>query len=113
MTSYSTPDNDLTYELTQMLRKVPGVTAVYASKPLLAKVVGAVVDAVKNEPAGAHLVTVSTGEHGLDVEAYIGVTADEPAATVCRRAHDAIRSYVEEHSEQAAAQVTVRVGRVG
>ncbi len=110
--SYSIPD-DLSYRLTQMLRKVPGVTAVYASKPVLAKVVDAVVDAVKNEPAGAHLVTVSEGDGGLDVEAYIGVTADEPAPSVCRRAHDAIRSYLAEHDERGAAQVTVKVGRVG
>ncbi len=68
--SYSTPD-DLSYQLTQMLRKVPGVTTVYASKPLLVKMAQAVVDAVKNEPAGAHLVTVSSAEGGLDVEAML------------------------------------------
>jgi hypothetical protein len=110
--SYSTPD-DLSYQLTQMLRKVPGVTTVYASKPLLVKVAQAVVDAVKNEPAGAHLVTVSSGEGGLDVEAYIGVTDEEPAPVVCRRAHDAIREYLGEHGEQDAARVIVKVGRVG
>ena len=110
--SYSTPD-DLSYQLTQMLRKVPGVTTVYASKPLLVKVAQAVVDAVKNEPAGAHLVTVSSGDHGTDVEAYIGVSGEEAAPIVCRRAHDAIRSYLAEHDEHGAGQVTVKVGRIG
>ena len=110
--SYSTPD-DLGYELTQMLRKVPGVTAVYATKPLLAKVVGAVVEAVKNEPAGGHLVTVTETDAGLDVVAYIGVTDDEPAPEVCRRAHDAIRDLVGERHELGAATVSVKIGRVG
>ncbi len=110
--SYTTPD-DLTYELTQMLRKVPGVTAVYATKPLLAKAVSAVVEAVKNEPAGVHLVTVTQSDSGLDVDAYIGVSDEEPAPVICRRAHDAIRSFVAEHSEAEAATVSVRIGRVG
>ncbi len=110
--SYSTP-NDLSYELTQMLRKLPGVIAVYATKPLLAKAVSAVVEAVKNEPAGVHLVNVTETDAGLDVEAYIGVTDDEPAPLVCRRAHDAIRSFIAEHSEAGAATVSVRIGRVG
>lgn len=110
--SYSTPD-DLTYRLTQMLRKVPGVTAVYATKPVLAKVVGAVVEAVKNEPAGAHLVSVEETDDGIDVTAYVGVTADEPAPEVCRRAHDAIRSYVAEHHDAPLGLVRVKVGRVG
>jgi len=110
--SYSTPD-DLTYRLTQMLRKVPGVTAVYATKPVIAKVVGAVVEAVKNEPAGAHLVAVSESSDGIDVTAYIGVTADEPAPAVCRRAHDAIRSYVAANHDAPLGLVTVKVGRVG
>ena len=71
------------------------------------------VDAVKNEPAGAHLVTVSSSEGKLDIEAYIGVTAEEAAPAVCRRASDAIRSYVAEHDENEAAQVSVKIGRVG
>lgn len=110
--SYSTPD-DLGYELTQMLRKVPGVTAVYATKPLLAKVVGAVVEAVKNEPAGAHLVTLTETEAGLEVVAYIGVTDEEPAPDVCRRAHDAIREFVGERHEGDVAAIAVKIGRVG
>lgn len=110
--SYTTPD-DLTYELTQMLRKVPGVTAVYATKPVVAKVISAVVEAVKNEPAGVHLVSVSSTDDGLDVTAYIGVTDDEPAPSVCRRAHDAIRSFVAENSDSVASVVSVKIGRVG
>lgn len=112
MTSYSTPD-DLTYELTQMLRTVPGVTAVYATKPVLAKVVSAVVEAVKNEPAGAHLVSVTATDDGLDIAAYIGVTDEEPAPTVCLRAHDAIRAFVAENADVPAAAVEVKIGRVG
>ncbi|BDZ45784.1 hypothetical protein [Naasia aerilata] len=112
MTSYSTPD-DLSYGLTQMLRKLDGVTAVYAMKPVLAKVVSAVVEAVKNEPAGVHLVTVTENEDGVDVAAYIGVTDEAPAPEVCRRAHDAIRDFVAENSDRPAAQVSVKIGRVG
>ena len=110
--SYSTPD-DLTYGLTQMLRKVPGVTAVYATKPVIAKIFSAVVEAVKNEPAGVHLVNVTPTQDGLDISAYIGVTDEEPAPDVCRRAHDAIREFVAENSETDAAVVQVKIGRVG
>lgn len=112
MTGYSTPD-DLSYGLTQMLRKLDGVTAVYAMKPVLAKVVSAVAEAVKNEPAGVHLVTVSESDEGVDVAAYIGVADDEPAPVVCLRAENAIREFVDQNSERPAAHVTVRIGRVG
>jgi hypothetical protein len=110
--SYSTPD-DLSYALTQMLRKLDGVTAVYAMKPVLAKVVSAVVEAVKNEPAGVHLVTVTQGDDGLDIAAYIGVSDEEPAPVVCRRAHDAIRDFVAENSDTVAGGISVKIGRVG
>ena len=110
--SYSTPD-DLTYQLTQMLRKVPGVTAVYATAPVLPKVLSTVAEVLKNEPAGVHLVTIRDADGGIDIEAYVGVTADEPAPLVCRRAHDAIRSYVAENHDSPAKLISVKVGRVG
>lgn len=110
--SYDTPD-DLTYQLTQMLRKVPGVTAVYATRPIFPKVVSTVVEVLKNEPAGVHLVTVTEHGDGIDVEAYIGVTADEPAPDVCRRAHDALREYLADHADSPSRTISVKVGRVG
>ncbi|THG30047.1 hypothetical protein [Naasia lichenicola] len=109
---YSTPD-DLNYRLTQMLRKVPGVTAVYATAPVLPKVLSTVVEVIKNEPTAVHLVTIRDADGGIDIDAYVGVSADEAAPDVCRRAHDAIREYVAGNHDLPARAVKVKIGRVG
>jgi hypothetical protein len=105
-------DDDLPTLLTRMLRNVPGVHTVYATKPLVPTLVSAVVEFVKNEPVGVHLVRVSDGEAGVEIEACIGVTRDEPAPEVCRRAYAALNTFFVEHGQPEPAAITVRIGRV-
>jgi hypothetical protein len=108
------PD-DLPSQLTQLLRNVDGVHTVYATERPIPTVITAVVELVKNEPVGLHLVTVDETDDGqsVDIIACIGISADESAPVVCRRAHDAIQKFVAEESDLHAAKITVKIGRVG
>ncbi|MCU1406527.1 MAG: hypothetical protein JWQ43_2830 [Glaciihabitans sp.] len=106
-------ENDLPTQLTRLLRQVDGVHTVYATKPLLPSLVGAVVEAVRNDPVGMHLVSVSGRGEDLVVTTCIGVSADEPATLICRRAHDALRDYFWENGGVLPATIRVKVGRVG
>ncbi|MEF2978142.1 hypothetical protein [Subtercola sp. YIM 133946] len=106
-------EDDLPTQLTRLLRNVDGVHTVYATKPLLPSIVGAVVEAVRNDPVGMHLVTVNEKPDDLTIIACIGVSADEPATVICRRAHDALRNYFTDQDLTPPATVRVQVGRVG
>lgn len=115
MTDDSTDDSeeDVPTALTRLLRNVPGVHTVYATKPLVPTVVTAVVELVRNEPVGVHLVTVVDGEEGVDVTACIGIDGDEPAPVVSRRVHDALRTFFTDQGLPAPRGIRVNVGRVG
>jgi hypothetical protein len=106
-------EDDLPTQLTKLLRNVDGVHTVYATRPLVPSLIGAVVEAVKNEPVGMHLVTVTDDKEGLEIHACIGVTGDESASVVCKRAHDALRAFVLDHHKVAPSAIRVKVGRVG
>ena len=106
-------DDDLPTLLTRMLRNVDGVHTVYATKPIVPTLVTAVVEFVKNEPVGVHLVSVRDGADGVEIEACIGVTADEPAPDVCRRAHAALNNFFVENGQPTPSSIAVSIGRVG
>jgi hypothetical protein len=106
-------EDDLPTALTRLLRNVDGVHTIYATKPIVPSLVAAVVEAVRNDPVGMHLVTVDESDDGIDVTASIGVADDQSASVVCRRAHDALRDFLAERDGQAPRQITVSVGRVG
>ncbi|RFA18114.1 hypothetical protein [Subtercola boreus] len=108
-------DDDLPTRLTRLLRNVDGVHTVYATKPLLPSIVGAVVEAVRNDPVGMHLVTVTDPDDSdtMTVTACIGVSADEPATMICRRAHDALLAYFTDQGQPPPATIQVKIGRVG
>jgi hypothetical protein len=105
--------DDLPTELTKLLRNVDGVHTVYATKPLLPSIIGAVVEAVRNDPVGMHLVSVNDGSDGFDIVACIGVSDAESASVVCRRAHDALRAFFEHNGRPTPDTISVKVGRVG
>lgn len=107
-----TPD-DLPTELTRLLRNVPGVHTVYATKPIITALVTAIIEAVRNDAVGMHLVTVNESSDGTDIVASIGVAGDESASAVCRRAHDALRSHFTDSGGAAPRSIKVSVGRVG
>ena len=106
-------DDDLPTQLTKLLRNVDGVHTVYATKPLVPSIIGAVVEAVRSDPVGMHLITVSEGKDGIDIDACIGVSGDESASVICRRAHDALRAHVSEQGPGVPTFIRVKVGRVG
>lgn len=106
-------EDDLSTQLTKLLRNVDGVHTVYATKPLISSIIGAVVEAVRNDSVGMHLVTVTESEAGIEVEACIGVTDDESASVVCRRAHDAIRDHLSDGGTTGSTAIRVKIGRVG
>jgi hypothetical protein len=105
--------DDLPTQLTRLLRNVDGVHTVYATKPIVPSVVEAVVEAVRNDPVGMHLVTVDERDDGLEVTTCIGISGDEPATTICRRAHDALRAHFVDNGQAAPATIRVKIGRVG
>lgn len=105
--------DDLPSALTRLLRNVDGVLSVYATRSVVTTVITAVAEAVKNEPVGMHLVTVTDDDDGRGIAACIGVTSDEPASDVCRRAHDALSDYFTSRAETAPTRISVKVGRVG
>lgn len=107
-----TPD-DLPSELTRLLRNVDGVHTIYATKPIVQTIVTAVVEAVRNDPVGMHLVTVTEGDDGTEVVASIGVAGDQPASEVCRRAHDALRAHFADSGSALPRSIRISVGRVG
>jgi len=107
-----TPD-DLPTELTRLLRNTEGVHTIYAAKPMVPALVEAVVEAVRNDPVGMHLVLVNEHEDGTEIVASIGVTTDESASVVCRRAHDALREFFSESGRPVPREIRVSVGRVG
>jgi hypothetical protein len=106
-----TPD-DVPTELTKLLRNVDGVHTVYATQSIVTAVVGAVVEAVRNDPVGMHLVSVREDADGAEVLACIGVSTDESAPVICRRAHDALRDYFVERGRPAPTKIEVKIGRV-
>lgn len=104
---------DVPTALTRLLRNVPGVHTVYATKPLVPTVVTAVVELVRNEPVGVHLVTVVDSDEGVKIIACVGIDGDEPAPVVSRRVHDALRSFFTDQGLPAPCGIRVNVGRVG
>jgi len=104
---------DLPSELTRLLRGVPGVHTVYATRSPIPTVISAVVELVKNDPVGVHLVTIHEDDDHVDITACIGVTGDECAPDVGRRAHDAINDFFSSDGDQRLRTISVSIGRVG
>jgi hypothetical protein len=105
------PD-DLPSKLTRLLREVPGVHTVYATRAPIPTIVTAVVEMVKNKPVGVHLVTIHESDDRIEVTACIGVSMDESAIDIVRRAHDAIDDYLTNEHDERDRTVSVTVGRV-
>jgi hypothetical protein len=106
-------EDDLPTTLTKLLRNVDGVHTVYATKPIVPSIVGAVVEAVRNDPVGMHLVSVLEHDNGFDIQTCIGISGDEPAPDICRRAHDALRDFFDNDSQPSPTTIEVKIGRVG
>lgn len=110
------PETDLdtlSGELTRLVRAVDGVTAVYSSKPLMKTAVAVMVEKIKHDSVGIHLVSLVPGTTGTDVIATIGVGDDEPARVVCERVYSALNDYFRHNAFHGSVAIRVKVGRVG
>ncbi|MDF2443147.1 MAG: hypothetical protein JWR01_1350 [Subtercola sp.] len=105
----------VTLALTETVRSVPGVTAVYSSAPVVVATVSKVTQLVTRGSVAPDLVAVSEVEGELVVAVTIGVSEGAPATQVCRDVHDAI-------AEQLAPaladplqplNIAVKVARIG
>ncbi|MBC7595827.1 MAG: hypothetical protein H7288_18130 [Kineosporiaceae bacterium] len=103
---------DLSQELTRLVRTIPGVEAVYATRPLANTLVSLAVRTLTGAPIAADLVSVQTADAGITISASIGTSGDEPAPVTASRVHDAI---VERLTELGVLPVSidVRIGSVG
>jgi hypothetical protein len=106
-------EDDLPTTLTKLLRNVDGVHTVYATKAIVPAIIGAVVEAVRNDPVGMHLVSIVEHDDGFDVLTCIGILDDEPAPVICRRAHDALRAFFDDTDQPSPMKIEVKIGRVG
>lgn len=89
MTSAS---QELAASLDELVRGLPGVSALYRSGPLLAKIVAIGSQALRSDADGP-LVRVESGDGAVSVTATIGVAA-ESATQTCRAVHDAIAAHL-------------------
>lgn len=105
--------DDLSGEITRLVRSIDGVTAVYSSKHLVKTAVATMVEKVKHDTIGIHLVRLTQAPGGLEVVATIGVADEEPARDVCERVYAAINSYLSRGRTGKPAAIRVKVGRVG
>lgn len=106
-------EDDLPTQLTRLLRNVDGVHTVYATKPILPSIFGAIVEAVRSDKVGMHLITIDGQPDDLTITACIGVTGSESAFIICRRAHDALRGHFTSQNQTPPISIRVKIGRVG
>lgn len=104
--------SDLSRDLTRLVRTVPGVEAVYATRPLATTLVTLAVSTLTGAPTAVPLVSVETAGAGTSVCASIGTRGDEPAPVTATRVHDAIAKRLTELGVLPAT-IDVRIGSVG
>ena len=104
--------SNLSQELTQLVRTVPGVGVVYPVRPLVTTLVSVAVRTLIGAPTAVHLVSAENADEGTTVCASIGTTGDEPAPVTASRVHDAIAERLTELGVTPAI-IDVSIGSVG
>ena len=103
---------DLSQDLTRLVRTIPGVEVVYATRPLATTLVSLAVRTLTGAPIDADFVSVQTSDAGITVSASIGTRGDEPAPVTASRVHDAIAERLTELGVLPAF-IDVSIGSVG
>ena len=103
---------DLSQDLTRLVRTIPGVEAVYATRPLATTLVSLAFRTLTGAPIDADFVSVQTSDAGTTVSASIGTRGDEPAPVTASRVHDAIAERLTELGVLPAF-IDVSIGSVG
>jgi len=123
---------NLAGDLAVIVAAVPGVQALYSTRPALlasaAAVVGKTVefltpasggrqfdapDAATAEVVPPQTVRVDATDDGIGVDVRIGVSDVESAADICRRVHDGIFQHLLHNDLGEGAAITVTVARIG
>lgn len=103
----------LSKEITDLVRQVEGVTAVYEARPLVEGVAARVAELADGEGVVRRLVDVDLDDDALRVGITFGSDPSHPAADVCRRVHDAVADILQPVDAGRPTLISVTVGRVG
>ena len=104
---------ELSSELESVVRAVPGVDTLYPTEPVVATIVGAIVDALTQRERMSNLVTVTMGEAGINVSVAFRVLNSEPATEVCRLVFDSIVRVLDARSITPIDSIQVTVASIG
>ena len=99
-------------ELDGVVRRVPGVAALYPAGSMVATVLAATLDAVAHRAAAAPLVHIEQRTDGVRVTARIGIGAAESSSDVSGRVYDAIAAHLEQGGTPPVVQIVVIVASV-
>ncbi|WP_146073491.1 hypothetical protein [Cryobacterium sp. N22] len=113
MTDAANFASKLSSELESVVLAVPGVDTLYPTKPVVATIVGAIVDALSQRDRTSNLVTVTMGEAGINVSVAFRVLNPEPAAEVCRLVFDSIATVLDARSITPIDGIHVTVASIG
>ena len=103
----------LSSELEAVVRAVPGVDTLYPTKPVVATIVGAIVDALTHRERTSNLVTVTMGDAGINVAVAFRALSSEPATEVCRLVFDSIAMVLDTRSITPIDSIQVTVASIG
>lgn len=105
--------DELSAELTDIIRGVAGVNAVYAAMPLLSTIVSTISTASSGAIAASpNLVSFERRDDAVEVLVSIGVGSEEPAPEVCRRVHDVVAVFLAAREGDMPYEIAVKVGSV-
>ncbi|TFD59820.1 hypothetical protein E3T39_08995 [Cryobacterium suzukii] len=99
-------------QLDILVRRVPGVAALYPAGSIVATVLTATLDAVAHRAPAAPLVLIDQHADGVRVTAKIGIGAAESSRDVSGRVHDAIAAHLERGGNPPVVQIVVIVASV-
>jgi hypothetical protein len=102
-----------TEQLAAVVRRVPGVCAVYPAGPILATALNAALDAVTQRAPTMPMVLIEQRADGVRITAKIGIAATESCGDVCARVHDVIAAHLLQSGNPPVAQIAVIVASIG
>ena len=111
----------LSRRLTELVREVEGVKAVYSSGSTVAAVTGAVGQTLTSNMLGAPGEARAQAAHvalqgendDMVVSVTIGVSVGASATQVCRTVYDVIAEHFIQSGASEPGRISVRVGRIG
>ncbi|POH64583.1 hypothetical protein C3B61_09400 [Cryobacterium zongtaii] len=85
----------------------------YPTEPVVATIVGAIVDALTHRERTSNLVAVTMGDAGINVSVAFRAVSSEPATEVCRLVFDSIAMVLDASSITRIDSIHVTVASIG